>query len=272
MRLEPLENIARNDELSPLDILNLSRHENRPQTQDYVELIFHNTRELHGDRISGDDPTIYTGLVSLMNYGKCMLIGHRKWNREKNIIKPLYYPKPEGYRKALCKMKIAEKFKLPVITFIDTAGADSERGAEISESIARNLLEMSRLRTPILSVIIGEGGSGGALGIGIADRIAMLENSWYAVCTPEACAAILRVKDKRIIVESMKITSRDNLENGIIDYIILEPKGGTHLNHSECALNIQKWLVKNLYELKEKNISQLLDERYEKYRNIGVYK
>lgn len=285
-------------ELSAFDMIDtITRHQYRPQTQDYIPLIFKEERELHGDRKFGDDQSIYTGLVSLkyshslsIQYRKslkCMLIGHRKGHETLERINYNWgYAHAEGYRKALHKMKIAEKFGLPVITFTDTPGAMADMEAEergIAEAIATNLKEMSRLRTPIINVIIGEGSSGGALGIGVADKIAMLENAYYSVITPEGCAAILwkdyndlnNDEKVRLAAEAMKLTAEHNLNNGIIDEIIPEPNGGAHTNPLVAARNIQDFLYKSIYNLQRdvevEGINKLLEKRYQKFRRIGFY-
>lgn len=263
------------ENLSAWEIVQVSRHPNRPQFKDYVELICREFRELHGDRHFGDDQAIKCGLARLGGH-KVMLIGHHKGRDTKEKIQCCFgLAHPEGYRKALRCMKLAEKFGLPVVTLIDTPGAYPGIGAEErgqAESIARNLLEMSRLKTPIVSIIIGEGGSGGALGIGVADRVAMMEYSWYSVISPEACSAILfKGNDGAAqLAENLKLTSRDLLKLGVIDAIVPEPLGGAHRDPHTAAHNLEQFIVKSLRELKRVKLPTLLERRYEKFRNQGV--
>jgi acetyl-CoA carboxylase carboxyl transferase subunit alpha len=207
-----------------------------------------------------------------------MVIGHQKGKDTNERIKCHYgCAHPEGYRKALLKMKLAEKFKLPVVTFIDTPGAypglkAEERGQ--AEAIAQNLKEMSRLKTPIVSIVIGEGGSGGALGLGVADRVAMLQNSWYSVISPEGCAAILwkiaNDETNRAAATALALTSRDNLKNGIIDAIIQEPIGGAQRDNQATASNLEKWIVDSITDLERFNPQTLVHRRYEKFAGMGV--
>src|SRR5687768_5545999 len=216
------------DKLSAWETVQVARHPQRPLFKDYVEMICRDFRELHGDRHFGDDPAIKCGLARLGGH-KVMLIGHHKGRDTKEKVQCYFgLAHPEGYRKALRCMKLAEKFGLPVVTFIDTPGAYPGIGAEErgqAESIARNMFEMSRLRTPIVTIVTGEGGSGGALGIGVADRVAMMEFAWYSVISPEACSAIL-FKDgsgSAQLAESLKLTSKDLLKHGVIDSVVAEP-------------------------------------------------
>ncbi len=264
--------------LGPWEVVQVARHPNRPQSSDYIDLIFDEFAELHGDRHFGDDRAILTGFAKLSEY-KVMLIGQQKGKtlREK---KECFFgcPHPEGYRKALAKMKLAAKFGLPVICFIDTPGAYPGIGAEErgqAQSIAVNLMEMARLRTPIICVVIGEGGSGGALGIGVGDRVAMLEFAWYSVISPEGCAGILwksgSPENSNKAAKALKITARDLLELGVIDELIPEPPGGAHRDHREMANRLRSYLLRQLRSLASTPMDQLLDQRYERYRRIGVY-
>ena len=239
------------DKLSAWETVQVARHPQRPLFKDYVDMICRDFRELHGDRHYGDDPAIRCGLARLGGH-KVMLIGHHKGRDTKEKVQCYFgLAHPEGYRKALRCMKLAEKFDLPVVTFIDTPGAYPGIGAEErgqAESIARNMFEMSRLRTPIVSVVIGEGGSGGALGIGVADRVSMMEFGWYSVISPEACSSIL-FKDNSgaaQLAESLKLTSRDLMKLGIIDSIVAEPLGGAHRDPHSAAHNLEQHIAKSL--------------------------
>lgn len=265
------------ENLTPWQIVQVARHQNRPQTTDYIRMICRDFRELHGDRHFGDDPAIITGFARIGSH-KVMVIGHQKGkNTEERIACHFGCAHPEGYRKALKKMKLAQKFGLPVVTFIDTPGAypglkAEERGQ--AEAIALNLKEMSRLKTPIVSIVIGEGGSGGALGLGVADRVAMLQNSWYSVISPEGCAAILwkiaNEETNQAAATALALTSRDNLKNGIIDAIIPEPIGGAQRDNEMTATNLEKWIVDSLTDLDRFNPQTLVHRRYEKFAGMGV--
>ena len=263
------------ENLSAWEVVQVARHPQRPLFKDYVEMICREFRELHGDRHFGDDPAIKCGLARLGGH-KVMLIGHHKGRDTKEKVQCYFgLAHPEGYRKALRCMKLAEKFGLPVVTLIDTPGAYPGIGAEErgqAESIARNLMEMSRLRTPIVSIVCGEGGSGGALGIGVADRVAMMEFAWYSVISPEACSAIL-FKDNEgaaQLAESLKLTSRDLKQLGVIDSIITEPLGGAHRDPHTVAHSLEQYIAKTLRDLKRSKVENLLERRYEKFRNLGV--
>ena len=251
--LEELRSIRDNlleklyENLTPWQTVQVARHQKRPQTVDYIRMICRDFRELHGDRYFGDDPAIITGFARIGSH-KVMVIGHQKGkDTDERIACHFGCAHPEGYRKALAKMKLAEKYNLPVVALIDTPGAypglkAEERGQ--AEAIAMNLKEMSRLKTPIVSVVIGEGGSGGALGLGVADRVAMLQYSWYSVISPEGCAAILwkiaNEETNQSAASSLALTSRDNLKNGLIDAIIPEPVGGAHRDNELAAVNLEK--------------------------------
>lgn len=254
----------------------LARHPERPFTLDFARLIFTDFTELHGDRAFGDDPAIVGGLAKLEGE-PVMLIGHQKGHDTKENLKRRFgMPNPEGYRKALRLMKLAEKFDLPVITLIDTPGAypgieAEERGQ--AEAIARNLVEMARLRVPIINVVIGEGASGGALGIGMGDRLFMMENTWFSVIAPESCSVILwRSADyKEQAAEALRLTAPDLLELGISDGIIPEPVGGAHRDNEAAAERVKEQLLKTLKTLKRSSIDKLLVARSKKYRDIGVW-
>ena len=254
----------------------LARHPQRPFTLDYVQRIFTDFNEIHGDRAFGDDHAIVTGFAYL-GERPVFIVGQQKGRDTKENIKRNFgMPNPEGYRKALRVMKMAEKFNKPVITFIDTPGAYPGLGAEErgqSEAIARNLLEMAKLKTPIVAAIIGEGGSGGALGIGVANKVLMMENSVYSVISPEGCAAILWNNREMIqqASEVLRLTAQDLLSFKIVDEIVTEPEGGAHLNHELAAVNLQKALEKNLAGLTGLSPKALEDQRYQKFRAMGVF-
>lgn len=253
----------------------LSRHVNRPTFLDYVERIFNNFIELHGDRRFGDDPAIVGGLAEF-NGKAVMLIGHQKGRSIKEKMSRNFgMPHPEGYRKAWRLMKLAEQFKKPLITMIDTPGAYPGQGAEErgqAEAIAENLETMATLKTPIISVVIGEGGSGGAIALGVADRILMLENATYSVISPEGCAAILwkSETEKERAAEALKGTAADLWELGIIDEIVPEPLGGAHRNVEQIARILAKALAHHFQEIINKPLPELLAQRYEKYRRMGT--
>jgi len=261
--------------LTPWNTVQVARHPGRPQTVDYLRLIVKDFCELHGDRHFGDDPAIITGFGRIGSQ-KCLVVGHHKGRDTKERIATHWgCAHPEGYRKALLKMKLAEKFKLPVVTFIDTPGAYPGIGAEErgqAEAIAVNLREMSRLRTPILSLVIGEGGSGGALGIGVADRVAMMQHAWYSVISPEGCAAILwkTGAEASKAASALKLTAEDNLANGIIDAVIDEPLGAAHRNPALAAENAEKWITRNLRELLRLKTDTLIERRWDRFRQIGT--
>ncbi|MCH7826813.1 MAG: acetyl-CoA carboxylase carboxyltransferase subunit alpha [Bacteroidetes bacterium] len=253
----------------------LARHPDRPYTLDYIYAMTKNFVELHGDRQFKDDKAIVGGFTELDEY-KVMIIGHQKGRDTKsNLYRNFGMANPEGYRKALRLMKLAEKFNKPIITMLDTPGAypgieAEERGQ--AEAIAKNLFEMSRLKVPIIVVIIGEGASGGALGIGLGNRILMLENCWYSVISPESCSSILwRTWDyKEQAAEALKLTAPDLMEQGIIDRIIPEPIGGAHKDHKGAAANLQKVLKEELKELIKIKPEKLIEDRIEKFGAMGV--
>ncbi len=254
----------------------LARHPDRPFTLDYINLMTEDFIELHGDRHYGDDKAIVGGFAKLGDY-KVMLIGQQKGRDTKsNVYRNFGMANPEGYRKALRLMKLAEKFNKPVITMLDTPGAypgleAEERGQ--AEAIAKNLFEMSRLRVPIIVVIIGEGASGGALGIGVGDRILMLENCWYSVISPESCSSILwRSWDyKEQAAEALKLTAPDLLEQKIIDRIIEEPLGGAHKDHQTAADSLKSVLLEELEKLVKIKPEKLVEGRLEKFGSMGEF-
>lgn len=262
--------------LSNWQITQLARHIDRPRASTYIQIMFENFIELHGDRLFGDDPAIIGG-IGKFNGRSIIFIGHQKGADLKEIaMRNFGMPHPEGYRKALRLMKLAENFRKPIITMIDTPGAYPGIGAEErgqAEAIARNLRIMSSLRTPIVSVVIGEGGSGGALAIGVGDRILMLEYSIYSVISPEGCAAILWKDGKKgdLAAESLKLTAKDLYKMGIIDEVIKEPLGGAHRDPETTAKNLAESIERNLRELEKIDIDYLLKKRYEKFRRIGVF-
>jgi acetyl-CoA carboxylase carboxyl transferase subunit alpha len=264
------------DQLNPWEIVQVARHEARPQTLDYIELLFDEFVELHGDKSFSDDRAILTGLAKLDDQ-KLMFVGQQKGRNLQERIEHNYgMAHPEGYRKALAKMQTAAKFRLPVVCFIDTAGAYPGIGAEErgqAYQIALNLREMSRIATPIVCVIIGEGGSGGALGIGIGDHVAILQFAYYSVISPEGCAGILwkhqKYADKA--AHALRFTANDLLGFGIVDEIIPEPLGGAHRDHRRMATMIKASLNAALKQLCAIPTDQLLERRYEKFRRIGVF-
>jgi acetyl-CoA carboxylase carboxyl transferase subunit alpha len=264
--------------LTAWQTVQVARHHERPQALDYFELIFEEFVELHGDRAFGDDRAIRTGFARLGDF-RVMLIGQQKGHTLAERNECLYgCAHPEGYRKALRGMRLAAKFRLPVVCLIDTPGAFPGIGAEErgqAQLIASNLLEMSRLETPILCVVIGEGGSGGALGIGIGDRVAMLEHAYYSVISPEGCAGILwrEANDmtKPLAAEALRLTSRHLLSLGVIDDVIPEPLGGAHRDPREMANTLKTYLLRYLRELRHLEVEELLRRRYEKFRRMGMF-
>jgi acetyl-CoA carboxylase carboxyl transferase subunit alpha len=254
----------------------IARHPQRPFMLDYITLAFSDFIELHGDRLFSDDKAMPCGLAKIDGM-RCVVIGHQKGrDLKENLKRNFGSAHPEGYRKALRLMRLAEKFRLPVVALVDTPGAYPGVEAEerhISEAIAVNLREMMLLTVPIVSVIIGEGGSGGALGIAVADRLLMLENSYYSVISPEGCAAILwkHRSHAQEAAEAMKLTARDLYQLKLIDEVIPEPLGGAHRNHEETAAAVKAAVVKHLRELAKKPEAELLNERYCKFRQIGAF-
>lgn len=262
--------------LTPWETVQVARHKNRPHTTDYLSLVFDEFIELHGDKLFGDDPAIRVGFASLGDQ-KVMVIGHQK-GRTFNDRQKTHFgcAHPEGYRKAMSKMRMAEKYGLPVICMIDTPGAYPGIGAEErgqAQVIAENMYEMSRLKTPIICVVIGEGGSGGALGLGVGDRVAVLEHAYYSVISPEGCAGILwkGAEHAEKAATALKFTSKHLLKMGIIDSVIDEPLGGAHRDHHAMAARLRNYFKKNLKELVATETDALLAERYQKFRKIGVF-
>lgn len=262
--------------LTPWQIVQVSRHKDRPYTADYVSLVFEDFVELHGDRRFGDDRALLTGFARLDQH-KVLVVGHQKGRTYKERS-ACYFgcAHPEGYRKALLKMKMAEKYGIPIVCLIDTPGAYPGIGAEErgqSQAIAENMYEMSRLNTPIICIVIGEGGSGGALGIGVGDRVAMLQYSYYSVISPEGCAGILWKSHQfaEKAATALKFTSSDLLRLQVIDHVIEEPLGGAHRDHVQTAARVKQYLLRSLRELVCKNVQQLTDERYKKFRSMGMF-
>ena len=266
------------ENLTPWQLVQVSRHIDRPYALDYINALCGNTFiELHGDRTVGDDKAMIGGLGKIGDQSY-MFIGQQKGNNTKSRqYRNFGMPNPEGYRKALRLMKSAEKFNLPVVTFIDTPGAypgieAEERGQ--GEAIARNLLEMSRLQVPIIVFIIGEGASGGALGIGVGDKVFMLENTWYSVISPESCSSILwrTWEYKERAADALKLTAKDMKANGLIDEIIPEPLGGAHRNREAVFESVKKAIEDTYKKLSKLSVEKLIEKRMEKYTSYGVYK
>ncbi len=263
--------------LSPWQKVQIARHPNRPTFSDYIKLIVTDFFELHGDKAFRDDPAIATGFGRI-GKEKFMIVGHRKGksNREK-VECHFGCAHPEGYRKAILKMRLAEKFKIPIVTFINTPGAYPGVGAEERGQafvVAKNLMEMADLKVPIICVVIGEGGSGGALGIGVGDRILMLENSYYSVISPEGCSAILW-KDASYAAkaaEILKLTSDDLSTMGIIDEIVPEPLGGAHRDHLTIARNLEEMILRHYEELRRLSPDELLEHRFGKFKAMGAHR
>ncbi|MAT30271.1 MAG: acetyl-CoA carboxylase carboxyl transferase subunit alpha [Roseibacillus sp.] len=264
------------DNLTPWQRVQIARHTARPFMLDYLTEAFDDFCELHGDRLVGDDQAMPGGFAMLEGR-RCVVIGHQKGrNTKENLQRNFGSAHPEGYRKALRLMKMAEKFKIPVISMIDTPGAFPGIGAEernIAEAIARNLREMMDLKTPIVTVVLGEGGSGGALGIGVADRVLMLENSYYSVISPEGCAAILWKHRKHApeAAEAMRLTAEDLAAMRLVDEVIPEPVGGAHHDVRGVARSLKEVLIRHVDALAELSEKELLDERYEKFRVAGQW-
>ncbi len=262
--------------LTAWERVQIARHPARPYALDYIQLSFRGFIELHGDRLFGDDAAMPGGFARIGDH-RCAVIGHQKGRDTKENLKRNFgSAHPEGYRKALRLMRLAEKFRLPFIALVDTPGAYPGVGAEerhISEAIAVNLREMMVLRTPIISIVIGEGGSGGALGIGVADRVLMLENAYYSVISPEGCAAILWKHRKHApeAAEALKLTARDLLQLRLIDDMIHEPLGGAHQNQGAAIEALKSVILQHLEELSKIPMDELLRRRYEKFRRIGEF-
>ena len=262
--------------LEPWETVRVARHQDRPMTSDYLSLTFDEFVELHGDRSFGDDRAIRTGFAKLNQY-KVLVVGHQKGKTLKER-KACFFgcAHPEGYRKAMLKMNLAAKFGMPIICLIDTPGAYPGIGAEErgqAQVIANNMYEMSRLPTPIICIVIGEGGSGGALGIGVGDRVAMLEHAYYSVISPEGCAGILWKSGEYAekAAKALRITSKYLAGFGVVDDVISEPLGGAHRDPHQMAARMKQFLVRTLKELVGTPVDDLLDQRYEKFRRMGVY-
>src|SRR5262249_33882125 len=265
--------------LGAWETIQVARHPERPQTGDYIDLVFEEFVELHGDRAWGDDRAILTGFARLGDY-RVMVVGHEKGRTVKERTACFYgCAHPEGYRKALRCMRLAAKFRVPIICLIDTPGAFPGIGAEErgqAQLIANNLLEMSRLGTRIICVVVGEGGSGGALGIGVGDRVSMLEHAYYSVISPEGCAGILwreaNDQTKPLAAAALKLTSHYLQRFAIIDDVIPEPLGGAHRDHREMANTLKSYLIRYLRELRALPVPELLEARYQKFRKMGVFR
>ena len=260
--------------LSAWQSVQVTRHPERPLLSDYLNLMVKDKRQLHGDRCFGDDQAIVTTLGQI-GREKVLIVGQNKGRDTKEKIACNFgCPNPEGYRKALAKMKLAEKFILPIVTLIDTPGAYPGVGAEErgqAQAIAVNLMEMSRLRVPIVCIVIGEGGSGGALGIGVGDRMAILEYAYYSVISPEGCAAILWRDGSQApqAAEALKLTSKELLKLGLVDAVIAEPLGGAHRSIHDTIYNVEQYIIKAVRDLKRTKIDNLIENRYKKLRSIG---
>lgn len=262
--------------LTPWETVQVARHKDRPQTSNYLNLVFDEFVELHGDRYFGDDRAMRAGFAKLDQY-KVMVVGHQKGQNLKERNECFFgCAHPEGYRKALAKMKLGAKFGMPIICLIDTPGAYPGIGAEErgqAQAIAENMYEMSRLSTRIICVVIGEGGSGGALGICVGDRIAMLEHAYYSVISPEGCAGILWKSHEYAeqAADSLRFTSKDLPKFGVVDDVIKEPLGGAHRDHFRMAARLKIYLVRMLRELLAEPFDSLLERRYQKFRRMGVF-
>jgi len=273
------ESLTRNifSKLSPWQVARVARHESRPYTMDYIEMISQDFQELHGDRMYADDHAIIGGVGRIDGQG-VMFIGHQKGRDTKDRVRRNYgMPKPEGYRKAQRLMRLAEKFSIPVVTFIDTPGAYPGVGAEErgqSEAIAYSLYLMAGLKTPIISVVIGEGGSGGALAIGVGDRLLMLQYAIYSVISPEGCASILWKSAEKAedAAEAMRITATSLSEFGLVDEVLQEPLGGAHRNPKEMAEVIRNAILKSLDELASLPTEALLERRQQRLESFGQFK
>ena len=263
-------------QLTPLNIVQIARHPNRPYTLDYIDYLTDAFLEFHGDRRAGDDPALIAGF-GFYRDRSVAFIGHQKGrSTRERIARNFGQPNPEGYRKALRIIKLAERFGCPVVTLIDTPGAypgvQAEKRGQ-AEAIAFNLKEIARLRVPVVNIVIGEGGSGGALAVGVGDAILILENSFYSVISPEGCAAILWKEQGAVAqaAENLKFLAQDLLELGIVDKVIPEPPGGAHIDFEQTFKNVDRQLNQILKKLEKKTPEELIEERYQKFRKIGVY-
>lgn len=263
--------------LSPIQIVQIARHPQRPSTLEYINEIFTGFIELHGDRLYGDDPALIGGLACFK--GKpVMVIGHQKGkNTKENLYRNFGMANPEGYRKALRLMKMAEKFNRPIIIFIDTPGAYPGLGGEergIAEAIARNMREMTKIEVPIICIVTGEGGSGGAIGVGVADQVLILQYAYYSVITPEACSAILFRDTSKTedAASNLHLTAKDLKKLGVVEEIISEPFGGAHNDLKTASKNISQTIEKKLTELLKMDAQELLEKRYQRFRQLGQFK
>ncbi len=262
--------------LEPWRTVQVARHKNRPYTRDYLNLAFDEFVELHGDKHFGDDRALLSGFAKIDRF-KVMVVGHQKGRTYKERAACHFgCAHPEGYRKAMSKMRLAEKYRLPLICFIDTPGAYPGVGAEErgqAQVIAESMFKMSRLRTPVICVVIGEGGSGGALGIGVGDRVAVLEHAYYSVISPEGCAGILWKSHQFApqAAAALRFTSPDLSRLGVVDDVLPEPLGGAHRDHRQMAARLRNYLTRCLGQLESKPTDELIDERYEKFRRIGQF-
>lgn len=264
------------EKLTPWERVLVARHPQRPQARDYIDMIMEDFVELHGDRRFAEDPCIVTGFGKIGDRKVMLIAQHKGRNLDERMEYRFGCANPEGYRKALKQMKMAEKFGLPILTLIDTPGAYPGIGAEErgqAQAIAENLMEMVAIKTPIVGVLIGEGGSGGALGIGVTNRLAILENAYYSVISPEGCAAILWRDGSKAAeaAEALKLTPGELLKHGIVDTVIKEPPGGAHRHPTETAEALKNQVLDYFNELDSFSIQQLLDDRYEKIRKVGAF-
>jgi acetyl-CoA carboxylase carboxyl transferase subunit alpha len=263
-------------QLTPWQIVQVSRHKNRPYTRDYLQLAFDEFVELHGDKHFGDDRAVVSGWAKIDQF-KVMIVGHQKGRTYKERSACNFgCAHPEGYRKAMSKMRLAEKYGLPIICFIDTPGAYPGVGAEErgqAQVIAESMFQMSQLKTPIVCIVIGEGGSGGALGIGVGDRIAVLQYAYYSVISPEGCAGILWKSHQFApkAAEALKFTSQHLQQLGVIDDVLEEPLGGAHRDHHQMAARMKSYLLRTLSQLKAQPVDELIESRYKKFRQMGVF-
>jgi len=274
-KIEQTKRLVYSD-LTPWQKVQLSRHPNRPYSLDYIERIFNNFEELHGDRSFKDDLAIVGGVATFEGTSVMVIAQQKGRNTEDNLKRNFGCPNPEGYRKALRLMNLADKFGLPIISIVDTPGAFPGIGAEerhVAEAIAVNLREMASISVPIVAIVIGEGGSGGALGIAVANKVLILENAYYSVISPEGCAAILW-KDRAFssnAAEALKLDASELLKLGIVDEVIPEPVGGAHRNWDSTAMSIRKTLASNLSELSDLGANEIVAQRYDKFRKMGEF-
>jgi acetyl-CoA carboxylase carboxyl transferase subunit alpha len=274
-KIEQTKRLVYSD-LTPWQKVQLSRHPNRPYSLDYIERIFNNFEELHGDRSFKDDLAIVGGVATFEDTSVMVIAQQKGRNTEDNLKRNFGCPNPEGYRKALRLMNLADKFGLPIISIVDTPGAFPGIGAEerhVAEAIAVNLREMASISVPIVALVIGEGGSGGALGIAVANKVLILENAYYSVISPEGCAAILW-KDRAFssnAAEALKLDASELLKLGIVDEVIPEPIGGAHRNWDATAMSIRKTLASNLSELSDLDANEIVTQRYDKFRKMGEF-